>query len=41
MTATVTLPEGTYVYTDDDHLDTSSAPVENGTADQAGGEGPL
>ncbi|MDT0211252.1 hypothetical protein [Curtobacterium sp. BRD11] len=41
MTVTVTLPEDAYVYTDADDLDTTSAPVENGTGDQTGGEGPL
>ena len=39
--STITLPDDVYAYTDADELDTTAAPVENGTGDQAGGEGPL
>lgn len=37
----VQIPEDTYVYTDEDELDTTSAPVENGTGVQTGDLGVL
>jgi hypothetical protein len=37
----IRVPKDTYIYTDDDNLDTTSAPVENGTGDQTGGLGAL
>ena len=40
-TPVVTFPDDAYVYTAADELDTTSAPVENGTGDQTDGMGAL
>ncbi len=40
-TPVVTFPADAYVYTAADELDTTAAPVENGTGDQTDGMGAL